>query len=268
MQAVPGYISSTTDFWETDAGLLVTETTIAGFSGFNPDGVPEFCRSRKAAQYADNLDQWIAIYSAENNGGYANSWLLGDVKSGEIARYEQGLQFSGLSRTHDGYYAGFNTPVDLKIRNQECSGEAEEYSDIRKNGSRRLRWMQMTSELHGRIDAEAAKSMIADHYDVYRKVDDNPCSRTVCGHLELDAAEFGSHDDQGPFYPWGACDAKVADSEMAATLSMWGRWGHSCGMPFDVGAFLQEHPQYDWLQGYMRDRPSQPWTQFSVGDQG
>jgi len=37
MQAVPGYISSTTDFWETSAGLMITETTIAGVSSFDPE---------------------------------------------------------------------------------------------------------------------------------------------------------------------------------------------------------------------------------------
>jgi hypothetical protein len=106
--------------------------------------------------------------------------------------------------------------------------------------------------------------MIADHYDVYLKKGDNPCSRTVCGHLELDSAEFGSHDNQGPYYPWGACDGKAADSEMTKGLSLWARWGHSCGMPFDAKAFLAEQLQYDWLTGYMNDRPSHPWAIFSA----
>jgi hypothetical protein len=94
MQAVPGYISSTTDFWETSAGLMITETTIAGISSFDAKKAPEFYRSRKASQYAKSIEEWVQIFSAENNGGYANSWLLGDIKTGEIARFEMGLKFS------------------------------------------------------------------------------------------------------------------------------------------------------------------------------
>jgi len=263
MQAVPGYISSTTDFWETSAGLMITETTIAGISSFDATKAPEFYRSRKASQYAKSIEEWVQIFSTENNGGYANSWLLGDIKTGEIARFEMGLKFSGLEKTKDGYYGGFNTPANLKIRNQECDGEGEEYSDIRKNGSRRLRWMQLMNERQGNVDVENAKAMIADHYDVYLKQKNNPCSRTICGHLELDKAEYGSHDDQGPYYPWGANDGKVTDGEMTKAMSLWARWGHSCGLPFDAKAFLTENPQYDWLDSYMKDRPSYPWTQFS-----
>jgi hypothetical protein len=34
-----------------------------------------------------------------NNGGYANDWLLGDRKTGEIARFEQGLKHTRLWTT-------------------------------------------------------------------------------------------------------------------------------------------------------------------------
>jgi hypothetical protein len=33
-----------------------------------------------------------------NNGAYANSWLVGDVKSGEIARMELGLKHHSLEK--------------------------------------------------------------------------------------------------------------------------------------------------------------------------
>ena len=35
-----------------------------------------------------------------NNGGYANDWLIGDRKTGEIARLELGLKHTKLWRTH------------------------------------------------------------------------------------------------------------------------------------------------------------------------
>ena len=47
-QAFPGWIFGGTDFWINEAGLIVSETTMSGFSGFDPNGIPEFQRIRKA----------------------------------------------------------------------------------------------------------------------------------------------------------------------------------------------------------------------------
>jgi len=30
--------------------------------------------------------------------------------------------------------------------------------------------------------------------------------------------------------------------------------------------FIDLHPQYNWLEGYLIDRPSQEWTTFSAQD--
>jgi Phospholipase B len=264
MQGIPGCISSLTDFWETSAGLVVVETTISNFGGYNPKGAPEFYRSRKACQYAQSIDEWCNYFSTNSNSGYANSWLLGDIKTGEIARYELGMgSHSSLVRTADGFYSGFNTPFDLKIRNQDCTGEGEEFSDIRKNGARRLRWLQLSKKFHGKLDVTVARKMIADHYDVYLKRD-NPSSRTICGHFELDDARLGGTDGQAPYYPRGSNDGKVTDSDMIRNLSLWARWGHACGERFNADAFIRKHPQWEWLSGYMRNRPSYPWSVFSA----
>ena len=50
MQGTPGWIHSGTDFFITDAGLIGSETTIGGFSGFDKNGIPEFVRFRRATQ--------------------------------------------------------------------------------------------------------------------------------------------------------------------------------------------------------------------------
>ena len=39
------------------------------------------------------------------------------------------------------------------------------------------------------------------------------------------------------------------------------------GMPFDAEAFLAQHPQWNELDGYLKDRPSQPWTLFAAGEE-
>jgi len=256
-QAPPGYIASTIDWWITDAKLMMSETTIADFKGFDDNKAPEFYRSRKACQYASSIEQWKNMMWKDNNGGYAGSWLVGDAKTNEIAMVELGLKYLGYEKKKDGYYAGYNVANNLKIRNQECSSDS--YSNILLNGSRRLRFDEL---LDGKVvDVESAKDIIADHYDVYLKKE-NPCSRTICGHLELDNAEYGSHAGSGPYYPWGASDGKVVDSAMVLNMTFQASWGHACGMPFDVAQFLKSHRQYNWLERYMKNRPSCKWHTF------
>jgi hypothetical protein len=51
---------------------------------------------------------------------------------------------------------------------------------------------------------------------------------------------------------------------MAREMAFSARWGHPCGRPFDAQAFMKRHPQWNWLNGYMQDRPSWPWTRFEV----
>lgn len=92
MDGFPGVITSDDDFGVNSGGLMVTETTITQFRGWDPDGKPEFVRSRKALQYASSIDDYVRIMLGGNNGGYANDWLLGDRKTGEIAQFELGLR--------------------------------------------------------------------------------------------------------------------------------------------------------------------------------
>jgi hypothetical protein len=65
-----------------------------------------------------------------------------------------------------------------------------------------------------------------------------------------------------PFYPAGSVDAKVTTAVAAEELSLWARFGRADGAPFDAEEFLRLHPQYAWQEGYLRSRPSQPWTLF------
>lgn len=267
MQSSPGYIDSFTDFFVTNAGLMGTETTIGGFSLYDPNEAPEFYRVRKAMQYSEDLTQFVEIMKKNNNGGYANTWLIGDTHTGEIMRYELGLQFYNVTMTKNGSFIGYNAPLDPRIRNLECSNTG--YADIRRHqGARQVRLAELMAEHHGRLDTEIGKAILADHHDVYlnRK---NPCSRTVDGHYELDAREFMSQPGRPvPFQPRGTVDGKVMDSIMAKDLAFWARWGNSSGMPFSAAEFLKKHIQWDHLNGYLKDRPGQPWTLFAANRKG
>src|SRR5207247_2206370 len=80
------------------AGIMITETTITGFTSFDPAGTPEFYRARKALQYSNSIDDYARIMLDGNNGGYANDWLLNDNKTGEIAMFEPSLKRNRLRR--------------------------------------------------------------------------------------------------------------------------------------------------------------------------
>ena len=66
-----------------------------------------------------------------------------------------------------------------------------------------------------------------------------------------------------PFAPHGAVDGFVCDSKMARNMTICGRFGNSCGTPFITKDFIKKHRQYEMFEPYLKDRPSQPWTEFS-----
>lgn len=262
MQSFPGCIHSYSDFFITGAGIMGTETTISGFNQYDPEKTPEFSRIREAMQYADNLDSFVEIMTNNNNGGYANSWLLADVNTLEIMRLELGLKSYNVERKKDGYFIGFNAPVDPRIRNLECDSTG--YADIRtQQGARQVRLTQLMEKYSGKIDVKVAQKILSDHYDVYLNKN-TPSSRTVEGHYELDAMEYCQ--SRPPFSPKGTVDGKVTDSELAKNLSLWARWGSSSGISFNAKKYLDEHIQYSHLEGYLKDRPTQPWTYFTAGE--
>lgn len=260
MQSVAGLIHSETDFFITDAGLVGSETTIGGFFPFTEKGIPEFIRMRKATQYASNIDEWCKIMKEGNNGGYANAWLIGDINTKEIARLELGLKYVGFERKKDGYFTGSNIAENLQILRFETVSDEQ---DIRGSSvARRVRWKQLMRETAGNIDLEAAKLFEADHYDSY--VEDNkPGIRTLCAHPDLDPDTY--HVDI-PYAPWGTVDGKVVDATLAKKMSFSARWGSACGTPFNAVSYLRKHPQFDWMEGLINDRPSQPWSVFTAGE--
>lgn len=267
MQSSPGLIDSGTDYFVNDAGLMGTETTIACFSAYDANGAPEFFRARKAMQYAETADEFVEIMLVDNNGGYANSWLLGDAKTGEIVRFELGLKYHSVSKLDDGYFIGFNGVYDSRIRNLECD-YGDSFSDVRTQvGARRVRLTQLMEENLGNIDVDAAKRILADTYDVYLDLPNHPSAHTVDGHYELDPRNYFSYPGWWPlpYQPEGALDGKVMDSEMAADLAFWARTGGPGGIPFDADVFLAEHPQWDQYRDFLPSRPSEPWALFAAG---
>ena len=162
MQSYPGGIESGTDWYQNDAGVVLTETTI-NQSPFNVNGTPIAYRARKAIQYGDNIDKVVEYLSTKNNGLYTNEWLLGDAKTNEIALFELGTYKSRLYRSSkndwfggtEGFYWGDNNAKDLAVRleeNPDPNGAPAYVPYVPTD--RDLKWQALYREYKGKIDEQ------------------------------------------------------------------------------------------------------------------
>lgn len=260
MDGYPGLIHSGDDFGMNTAGIVISETTISAFQGYDETGIPEFVRARKALQYGKSIDDVVAIFKDGNNGGYANTWLIGDNKTNEIARLELGLKHVTLARTSDGYYAGANFPIDPKL----IADEAPEFNPKDFGTSptaRRLRWERLMEDHKGKIDVRLAQRFLGDGVDT-SGTKDAPSERSLCGRIDL--SPRGSAGWQPPFGPAGAVQNKAADASMIDRMMMSAAYGPQCGPEFKADEFLKLHPEFSYQKDVLRDMPTLPWTEFKT----
>ena len=284
MQSTPGGVWSMTDFFVTSAGIVGSETTIRGFNAFRLRD-PICCRIRECMQYGRTLEDYAERLQKRNSGDYACSWMFGDTRAGggrggpRIMRVELGLNYVNIETTRDGFFTGFNSTYDERIRNIECSGALSSkaatdatgvgmidaggdggsgWRDITSSiGNRRVQLEKLAEKYRGRIDTDVVKRILADHYDNYLgKTGAN--SRTVCKHAY---ADDGSGSASAPFKPVGAYDTKVADSALIRRMSFLAHWGPPCGTPFSVREHMKKHPEWkDWAE-HLVDFPKRGWVE-------
>jgi len=258
MDGYPGLIHSGDDFGINTSGIVISETTISAFVGFDPTGIPEFVRARKALQYGKTIDEVVDIFKVGNNGGYANTWLIGDNKTNEIARLELGLKNVTLDRTSNGFYAGSNFPINPKLMQEE----AKEFDpkDLGYSATaRRIRWEAILEENKGKIDIKLAQRFMGDDTDSFDKKT-QPGERSLCGRIDL--SPRGASGWQPPFGPAGAVQNKAADSSMIDRMALSAAYGPQCGPDFKAADFLKLHPQFNYQKEVLKDMPSLPWTEF------
>ena len=261
MDAWPGFIHSGDDFAVNSAGIMVTETTIGSFHGFDEKGVPEFMRARKAVQYSNSLDDFARIMKAGNNGGYANDWLVANANTNEIGELELGLKNVVFKTTTDGVIVSSNFPKDGKLVAEECDGSLSKGPNCCVD--RHARWDYLMGKNLGKVDAQVGKQWLGDHHDQVRGLD-KACGSTLCGHLDADDRP-GFAAILGPDYtPAGAVQGKVMTSDLAKKMSFWAHMGHPCGQDFLVAPFYAKHPEYKWESPYLKDMKSKPWTLVSA----
>jgi hypothetical protein len=199
IQSYPGGIESGTDWYQNDAGIVLTETTIRQ-TPFNRNGTPIANRARKAIQYGGNIDQVVEYLSAKNNGLYSNEWLMGDAKTNEIAMLELGTYKSRLYRSSkndwfggtEGFYWSNNNVKDLNVRLEyEPDPHSPPVNVPYVPEPRDLKWRQLYREHHGGIDEQFA-------FLAFRTA---------------------------PLVSGTSMDAKVTTADMASRMMLWADFG-------------------------------------------
>jgi hypothetical protein len=257
MQTSAGFIASSTDWFICKSGIMGCETTISEISYKLRFGHPYFCRIRKAMQYGNTLDDYVKIMKRKNAGDYACSWLFGDVNSGEIMRFELGLERCAVSRTKNGVFYGMNTAMDQDLRENET--DDRDFLDLTtSSGNRNIRLNYLLNTRHyGEIDLDIAKRVLSDHFDILRG-EQQPNYRSICNHTE--AYYQDEPEDERSSYPYGVVDGKATNSSMAKKLEFAARWGSSCNRGFDSGEYIKAHLKYKKWKDVLMDFPTRQWT--------
>ncbi len=170
MQAFPGGVWSSQDYYQNDAGILLSETTLDQ-TPFDPSGEPLTTRARKAIQYAESIDDVVKLLSLSNNGLYTNEWLIADTKTNEIAMFELGTKKTKLWRSSKdewfggtkGFYWGCNNTKDAEVRLEatHAAGEHRPERTTWEPSPRDKAWLKFFDKNNGKIDVASAKAVFA-----------------------------------------------------------------------------------------------------------
>lgn len=171
MQGFPGCVWSSQDYYMNDAGILLCETTIDQ-TPFDSTGTSLVSRARGAIQYGESIDAIVKTLSEKNNGLYANEWLIGDLKTNEIAMFELGTKQSRLWRSSKeqwfegtkGFYWGCNNAKAIEVRVEALPADADLELDklAWAPDDRDRAWLKFYKAHAGKIDATAAKKAFTD----------------------------------------------------------------------------------------------------------
>jgi hypothetical protein len=169
MQGFPGCVWSSQDYYINDAGIVLCETTIDQ-TPFDTAGASLVSRARSAIQYGESIDAVVKTLSEKNNGLYANEWLIGDLKTNEIAMFELGTKNSRLWRSSKnqwfedtkGFYWGCNNAkaVELRLEATRADGPLEPDKIVWEADERDKAWMKFYKAYAGKIDAAAARKAL------------------------------------------------------------------------------------------------------------
>ena len=162
MQSYPAGIQSGMDWYQNDAGVVLTETTIRQ-SPFDVNGTPEAYRARHAIQYGASVPDVAKYLIERNNGLYTNEWLIGDAKTNEIGMLELGThrtKFYQSSKNEwfggtQGFYWGCNNAKDLNVRLEYVPDPKGTPENLAFSPALRdVKWLQLFDKFKGQIDEQ------------------------------------------------------------------------------------------------------------------
>lgn len=269
MQTAPGLVFSMADWFTTSAGIVGCETTLENIiTPIKTGAAPIFCRARQAMQYSNSIDDFAKYLWNDNAGDYSCGWLVGDTKTGEIARIEIGVSEYAVDRKFDGYYIGCNIAFEKNVVEKDTAAAAAPTTpkDFRISTTNRCARLEYLMEQSAKkLDAKMAREILADHYDT-EKEKYEPNSHSICKHVENDDG-IGHPDVNQPYYPRGVYDGKVLETrgrDRGSGTRVWLRWGSACGRKFSVKKHIKKHPQYKKYGNYMDNFSATPWKRAAA----
>jgi outer membrane protein assembly factor BamB len=207
MSSSPGLIWSDEDYYQNDNGILLLETT-------NPQGIydniglPLSVRARNAMQYGNSIDEVIYHLRYKNDGCMNAVWLIGDTKTGEIARFELGYTAYATYRTKNGYYWSANNPFDFRVRLEKFTFDIGYIFKF-------LRWIFNENRVFGYYSIR----YIATGRDLeYERLGDK-----YYGQIDIDILkEIMSIES----ISYAITDIKLTDTKMLEKNGLWAFWGN------------------------------------------
>ena len=221
MSSAPGYIWSDQNYYQNEKGIVFVDTTcIQGL--WRDGGYPMAIRNRLAAQYSESIDDVLTYLRYKNDGIWTAVYLVGDIKTGEVARMDLGLYKSEVWRTFNGYYWTANNAISSAVRAESYGlgikggilhivaaitglSTSYEYMTRKYIPSRRdIKYEELGERLYGEIDLEVLKNKI------------------------MTAPPIGSHS---------VVDVKLANTRMIENMSMEVFFGNVCGYIWDMSSY-------------------------------
>lgn len=238
MQTTPGGIHSSMDYAINAAGMLLAETTLDQ-GPLVVGGSSLAARIRQAQQYADSIDSATAMLTRNGNGLSSAEWLMGDLKTNEIALLTLG--------------SGNASSLHRSSRNQWFEG-AEGFYWSDNNAKEQDMRLQAGAWRNGRPSAAAAFSpnrrdeIWLRNYRDYKGRMDLDFARKVLTTPEIVSA-YG-------------VDAKVTNAELATQLQSWGSFGPPVGAVWPPTA--QEARKFPAIRPLVHN----PWTLLDLQPPG
>jgi len=215
MTCAPGYIWSDHDFYQSDAGLVFIETTLPQ-GLWSERGLPLAVRARTAVQYAESIDDVIYYLKHKNDGVMNAVWLIGNTKTGEIARYELGLYHDAIiDRTFNGFHWSANNPMDLGVRLEKID----------------LKLLAKTLIYHVVLGIDGYQYHTPLYRPAERDIEFQELGEQYYGEINVDVVKtIMTTDSIGRYSP----DCKITCSKLVENQGMWVHTGNPMGKILDL----------------------------------